>query len=231
MTLQELNTRIEKKKNDIEKRKKLIEKAEAKKAKLIDKWEIETAESDLKYSKYKLNDLECTLTNLLKQKEKEEIKQAVEKIPAIEELLNQWAESAREHIKQVEADYKQIRTELNNYIKKFNGMYHLYRNDEKYIELNNKFNTFNQLNAGWLNIPDIDKFIKNQIDARRQNLMAQCEKHIGTITDATRLYFGYNDGINGIITGTKGKASVTTIYAGGYNIQCLHYRVLVKPIK
>lgn len=37
--------------------------------------------------------------------------------------------------------------------------------------------------------------------------------------------------INGIIVGEKGTAKVTTIGAGGYNIQCYHFRVLVKRVK
>jgi hypothetical protein len=36
--------------------------------------------------------------------------------------------------------------------------------------------------------------------------------------------------INGIIQGTISNAKVRTITAGGYNIQCFHYRVLVNKI-
>ncbi len=37
--------------------------------------------------------------------------------------------------------------------------------------------------------------------------------------------------LNGYISGTRGKASVHTIGAGGYNVQCFHFRVLVKKLK
>ena len=50
---------------------------------------------------------------------------------------------------------------------------------------------------------------------------------VGTITDATNLKVGLNGELNGFILGTDGKAKVETIGAGGYNIQCYHFRTLI----
>jgi hypothetical protein len=50
---------------------------------------------------------------------------------------------------------------------------------------------------------------------------------VGKITDAKGLTIGMNGEMNGLVIGDKGSATITTILAGGYNIQCLHYRVLV----
>ena len=52
-----------------------------------------------------------------------------------------------------------------------------------------------------------------------------------TITDAAALYIGPEGDINGIIVGTEGKAKIQTIGAGGYNIQCFHFRTLIHEIK
>ena len=54
---------------------------------------------------------------------------------------------------------------------------------------------------------------------------------VGKVLDATNLYIGSDGNINGCIIGEKGQVNVNTILAGGYNIQCLHYRVLFQVVK
>ena len=50
---------------------------------------------------------------------------------------------------------------------------------------------------------------------------------VGEITDASGLTVGSKDDLNGHIIGTRGVAKVQTIGAGGYNIQCFHFRTLI----
>lgn len=50
---------------------------------------------------------------------------------------------------------------------------------------------------------------------------------VGQITDASALTVGAKGDLNGYIKGTKGTAKVQTIGAGGYNIQCFHFRTLI----
>ena len=54
---------------------------------------------------------------------------------------------------------------------------------------------------------------------------------VGTITDASALYIGPEGDINGYIVGTEGEAKIQTIGAGGYNIQCFHFRTLIHEYK
>ena len=54
---------------------------------------------------------------------------------------------------------------------------------------------------------------------------------VGTITDATNLRVGEKGDLNGYIIGTDGEATVQTIGAGGYIIQCFHYRTIIKRRK
>lgn len=51
----------------------------------------------------------------------------------------------------------------------------------------------------------------------------------GPITDAKHLYISGGD-LNGVVTGEKGVAKIQTFSAGGYNIQCFHWRTRVDDV-
>lgn len=53
---------------------------------------------------------------------------------------------------------------------------------------------------------------------------------VGKITDASNLTVGPNGELNGYIIGTNGRASVKTIGAGGYAVQCYHFRTLIRKM-
>jgi len=65
-------------------------------------------------------------------------------------------------------------------------------------------------------------------ERKKKQLIARVEKKGGEIVDASSLNIGHDGSLNGFVECTEKNVSVSTIYAGGYNIQCLHYRVLVK---
>lgn len=77
----------------------------------------------------------------------------------------------------------------------------------------------------------LEKEMEAEKRAKLLDLIARINKVVGTITDASGLYIGNNGEINGIILGTEGKAKVETIGAGGYNIQCFHFRTLIHEFK
>ena len=72
--------------------------------------------------------------------------------------------------------------------------------------------------------------IKNDVENwknRESELMAERLKtEFGDII-STSLYLGADGNVNGIIQGSNKTARIDTIFAGGYNIQCLHTRLLV----
>ncbi len=78
---------------------------------------------------------------------------------------------------------------------------------------------------------DFDKYLTNYMNDRYDELVVKVTEHVGNITDVSNLRVGYDGGLNGIIIGDQGKAKVETIVAGGYNIQCRHYRCLVHKLK
>lgn len=53
---------------------------------------------------------------------------------------------------------------------------------------------------------------------------------IGNVIEC-HLHFGPNGDINGWINGSKNKISFETVYAGGWNIQKLHFRFIINIIK
>jgi len=73
--------------------------------------------------------------------------------------------------------------------------------------------------------------LKNEYNRKYNYIIEKTNKIVGEITDAGYLSVDANENLNGYIIGTKGKASVTTIGAGGYNIQCYHFRTLIYKIK
>lgn len=62
------------------------------------------------------------------------------------------------------------------------------------------------------------------------DLKCRVEDYIGEIEKYEDIHFS-NKALNGRVYGECGVVSVETILAGGYNIQRLHFRVLVKKIK
>lgn len=76
-------------------------------------------------------------------------------------------------------------------------------------------------------IQDLDEEANRKYDF----IIERTNAIVGTITDASNLHIGGKDDLNGFIIGTKGTAKVQTIGAGGYNIQCFHFRTLINPMK
>ena len=77
----------------------------------------------------------------------------------------------------------------------------------------------------------MEKNHQNTIDKRNASIAKKLEK-AGVTEVLSEEYVYTKDGFNGIFrvntdAGVK-RVSIDTIYAGGYNIQCLHLRVLLK---
>lgn len=71
------------------------------------------------------------------------------------------------------------------------------------------------------------KAFKKDLEARYVKMVATVTKKVGDVVKI-EVKRNWNDGFDGWVTGTNGKCQLTTILAGGYNIQRLHYRTLCK---
>lgn len=74
------------------------------------------------------------------------------------------------------------------------------------------------------------RVFRNDLEARVSKFVSQIEDKVGTIlsVDINR---NANLSLDGYVQGEGGAVSIQTIIAGGYNIQRLHYRTLVKKVK
>lgn len=99
----------------------------------------------------------------------------------------------------------------------------------------NRYQNSTEYKMYWWTDEQIDK--KNRKEMEKL-LIEAWEKvlHIcGDVTSARRLTLTVGNNnypvLNGVIEGKKGIAKIESVYAGGYNVQRLHVRVLVKPLK
>lgn len=95
------------------------------------------------------------------------------------------------------------------------GFYNIPKCDVQFVEYNNRDERI--------------KKIEKEIDIKREIIIAKvkkiCTENIVDVAESI-----YNDGI--YIRGVNGNvAHMWAVFAGGYNVQCLHIRVLVKETK
>lgn len=142
----------------------------------------------------------------------------------IKEFINIWKEKALEYYLKAIVDCKK---DLEEYYQ-LSGQ----ARRTKGLELKQKYNeTIREFARYKLDKPSVIKFIEKEGETKERKLIARVNKAVGNILEAKSLNVGVNGELNGKILGEKGTCTITTIYAGGYNIQCLHYRVLVHIIK
>lgn len=73
----------------------------------------------------------------------------------------------------------------------------------------------------------VEKELSEEANRKYDFIIERTNAIVGKITDASGLSIGAKDDLNGYIVGTNGRAKVQTIGAGGYNIQCFHFRTLI----
>lgn len=73
--------------------------------------------------------------------------------------------------------------------------------------------------------------LQQEADRKYDFIIERVNAICGKIIDATGLRVGAKGDLNGNIIGERGVAHVQTIGAGGYNIQCFHFRTLIHEVK
>lgn len=163
-----------------------------------------------------------TLTDDVQRKQRE--LNRMKKIEA--ELLDKETKLTPEQIEQKQkreaelALRKYIKEELDNIkipsLEKWLADYEV-----AYVESANKYLKSYDLSVALQNT-------KQAVRDQKMNIIIRSFEKVGKLQDIDFGRIGMNGEFNGIVKGEHGTASIRTILAGGYNIQCLHYRVLVK---
>ena len=207
------------------------------------KYSYKNAKEAVKDSERKIKELTQIRDNWKTKLELQKAKDTeFETIPqVIKDFVHSWRlrvyEITLERVTEYEAKYKEIRKLYDDSFKYGYG-------SPEYRELMDKYkksyqlliNTYGQLVQMIAfkrnKEQELNDFLDKEEKAKIFDLIARVTKVVGTITDASGLSIGYQNGeLNGIVIGTNGKAEVETIGAGGWNIQIFHYRVLVKKLK
>lgn len=108
-----------------------------------------------------------------------------------------------------------------------------YRKLEAQANLKSKYGRL-VVEQGYASIHDPARFaafLDKEAACKKADIIDRCNAKAGGIDEVEWTYIGPDGRINCIISGPKGRFSIKSIYAGGYNIQCLHVRVLVHKLK
>ncbi len=74
-------------------------------------------------------------------------------------------------------------------------------------------------------------FLDKEAACKKADIIDRRNAKAGGIDEAEWTHIGPDGRINGTISGPKGRFSIKSIFTGGYNIHCLHVRVLVHKLK
>ena len=200
-------------------------------------WKLDDLVYNLRESEKKLKELEEKRVRAEAQYQKDLLKQKeIDEIPPIfKELRKEVADEIFGHLVHKRDHIQEARNADLAYYKKWQEDHNYYTPFPKdYVREMDKVRKMygHAVVDKYLGASDAElrSDAESYADGYIMNLINRVTKYIGEITDFSNLYLT-GPAINGIVIGERGKVHVETILAGGYNIQCLHNRVLVKPIR
>lgn len=113
---------------------------------------------------------------------------------------------------------------------------------EKYVELDMKEKKLTkEYRDNWSHVTQFfhgslsfEETLKKDIEEEKfrkyDDIIERTNEIVGEITDASYLSVNQKGNLDGFILGSRGSAKVSTIDAGGYNIQCYHFRTLIHKV-
>ena len=230
MKIETLKERIEKKKAQIEKKKGTIEKKQNLIIKKMDKFykekdevearwlkrEVEHLEEDIKRLRGEIEEAEATLKKYRKQlegeieREAQFIKEVPQQAKDMEQMLiERWDEADKDRRASLMEEEKEIG-------------YRAFVQKHSYADYEFLMKTDEEIHKR--NVKDARVFVLDLLHRTKEitgEIVSWSDVHLTVGTNGFPV-------LNGYVEGKEGRAIVESIYAGGYNIQRLHVRVLVK---
>lgn len=209
---------LEKTRSKVLKLEQKVERLSKKVEGITDEWEKRWAEQDIRRAQDELRAAKKTL---------EKRYAALEKVKKEESEMAEFSESVLRMIEHVvDITFEDLTKERD----KNKELYYASRgDDDKAYKMYKRLSEFDR-KLMWMSDDEILNYSKIAGKEFALDLINRTKAIVGNVTDWEHLHYGVA-GLDGIVYGDKGKASVNTIVAGGYNIQRRHYRVLVKAIK
>ena len=214
-------------------------------------WELDNAVQDLYDTKLTLEKYQNML-NLELAKEDEFNNN---RIQVIWEFLLNYKEQVAEYIRDnlsVLNEYYEVNTKMcdwhnNNRYKVYNGEMTKEEYNRVYNELDKRAKELQanihpytrecatkdyskENSERYIDEVKLEEILLKDCKARYFQLVNEVTNITGIIMDAQDLRIRAGE-LNGIIIGEKGKAKVQTFSAGGWNIQCYHYRTRVDEVR
>lgn len=213
-------------------------------------WEVNPyyyRESDLKYVNRDIEACKAALEDYKKKLAHEVEKSNSRDVKAILDFLEIWKKKVTDYYKASLDRYVQARTEYyakdHEYCNWFNSRARIEADPEEIkakAKENKKIREAFYSSWNWftpyvesgdkLNEEKLKKDLDNEANNKYDFIIERTNEIVGTITDATGLRIGNDGDLNGLIIGDRGTAKVQTIGAGGWNIQCYHFRTLIHKV-
>lgn len=206
-------------------------------------------EDDIKWTSRDLEDAKKALEGYKAQMVAETEKANSRNITAIIEFLNAWKERMTGFYHEQYEMWKDAREEWGKFDREFCEWSNQFgwktrkENPDEYKRIRGEYDDrkkeytkrwsflFGYIDGRDFNEEKFQKDLQRDADAKYDFIIERTNAIVGTITDASNLRIGAKGDLNGFIIGEKGKARVETIGAGGYNIQCYHFRTLIHKMK
>lgn len=149
----------------------------------------------------------------------------LETLPEYAEAKEEWFRKSKEHAEWSnnggwrDPEAKQVNEEYSRYRAAFRQRWASFEN---YVA--------GRRGAYVIDMEKLSKDLEQEGNRKYDFIIERTNTIVGVITDASGLRVGNKGDLNGYIIGTKGTAKVETIGAGGYNIQCFHFRTLINQV-